>query len=419
MFIFILSCTPVNLTQKSKEEKNVNVNIQNKVAVNKTTTTILNDHKKSVEKNNDKKDYEIDQNITLLFSTKNKVKLTDQFTNVFELGVFDKKLENIFFEIKYFENDNQLEEIISKRSEKGKIFIGPIDTQNTKVAKKFCDNKTIFFSFSSDTKLAGDCIYLLNFFPLNELQDLFMFLEKDSKVALLYPENEYGYLINQLIDRVVNNSGSILVNRSSYKNDLSNVRDSIKELGKYELRKYELERQKKILSNKDDLNSKKRLKKLEKFKTTTDYDFTHILLADYGLNLLQVAPLLPYYDIDPEAVQFLSTGVIDDENFFVEPSLQNTIFPGVEKTKRLKLLNRYKETYDDNMLRIATLPYDLVGLLNYVFSKKMSFNDLIKLLNNSSVKFDGVDGNFYFRDNMIVRNLDILQISNGSAKKIN
>ena len=132
MFIFILSCTPVNLTQKSKEEKNDNVNIQNKVAVNKTTTTILNDHKKSVEKNNDKKDYEIDQNITLLFSTKNKVKLTDQFTNVFELGEFDKKLENIFFEIKYFENDNELEEIISKRSEKGKIFIGPIDTQNTR-----------------------------------------------------------------------------------------------------------------------------------------------------------------------------------------------------------------------------------------------------------------------------------------------
>mgnify|MGYP001167802301 CR=1 FL=1 len=49
---------------------------------------------------------------------------------------------------------------------------------------------------------------------------------------------------------------------------------------------------------------------------------------------MQVAPLLPYYDIDPEAVQFLSTGVIDDENFFSEPSLQGAIFPGVEKEKR-------------------------------------------------------------------------------------
>ena len=41
------------------------------------------------------------------------------------------------------------------------------------------------------------------------------------------------------------------------------------------------------------MKNQKRLKKLERFKTTSDYDFTHILIADYGLNLLQVAPLLP------------------------------------------------------------------------------------------------------------------------------
>ena len=79
--------------------------------------------------------------------------------------------------------------------------------------------------------------------------------------------------------------------------------------------------------SKKDEKSKKRLKKLEKFKTTSDYDFTHILIADYGLNLLQVAPLLPYYDIDPNIVQFMGTGVIDDKTFFFEPSLQGAIFP--------------------------------------------------------------------------------------------
>ena len=83
------------------------------------------------------------------------------------------------------------------------------------------------------------------------------FLKKDSKVALLYPENDYGYMINSLIDDVVNTSDAILINRSSYKVDLSNVRDAIKELGKYELRKYELDRQKQILSKKQDEISKK------------------------------------------------------------------------------------------------------------------------------------------------------------------
>ena len=58
----------------------------------------------------------------------------------------------------------------------------------------------LFFSFSSRSSLAKDCIYLLNFFPKNEVSQLLSYLNEDAKVALLYPENEYGYLINSFID---------------------------------------------------------------------------------------------------------------------------------------------------------------------------------------------------------------------------
>ena len=246
-----------------------------------------------------------------------------------------------------------------------------------------------------------------------------LYLNDDAKVALLYPENEYGYLINNLIDDIIFESRAILVNRSSYKDELSNVRESIKELGKYELRKYELNRQKQILSSKKDEKSKKRLKKLERFKTTSDYDFTHILIADYGLNLLQVAPLLPYYDIDPNIVQFMGTGVIDDKTFFYEPSLQGAIFPGIPETNRINIINNYIEIYDDEFLRISTLPYDLIGLINFIYTKEYKLGDVIKLLNNPNKKFDGIDGNFYFKDNMIERDLNILKINNGNSFVIN
>ena len=71
------------------------------------------------------------------------------------------------------------------------------------------------------------------------------------------------------------------------------------------------------------------------------------------------------------------------------------------------------------MIRISTLPYDLIGLLNYVFVNNMNFYELGTMLNNSKIKFDGVDGKFYFKNNMIERNLDILKISDGLALKIN
>ena len=48
--------------------------------------------------------------------------------------------------------------------------------------------------------------------------------------------------------------------------------------------------------------SKKALKKIEKFETLGELDFTHVIIPDYNVRLLQLAPLLPYYDIDPDKI---------------------------------------------------------------------------------------------------------------------
>ncbi len=386
---------------------------------------IIFDPKKNnteTEGNNEEKisyDISLDKTIVVLFANDYDPKTTKQFLNIFELGIYNLGIQNVDFKIEFFENDKDLKKIIENNLFPGRIFLGPMQSKYTKNLGNYCDNQVLFFSFSSQSSIAKDCIYLLNFFPKNELTQLLLYLNEDAKVALLYPENEYGYLINSFIDDIIFESRSILVNRSSYKDDLSNARDAIKELGKYELRKYELNRQKKILKTRNDEKSKKRLKKLEKFKTTSDYDFTHVLIADYGLNLLQVAPLLPYYDIDPNIVQFMGTGVIDDKTFFYEPSLQGAIFPGVPEQRRINLINEYRNIYDEELMRVSTLPYDLIGLINFIYKKNYKFSELIKLLNSPNKKFDGIDGNFYFKNNIIERDLQILKIDNGFSVVIN
>ncbi len=419
LFIFIISCTPGNLNINEKKLTDDKINLDQKQA-KLTKKKEYFDIKEDLETNEfNNENINFDSRVTFIFSQNTDKKIINQFINILELAINKKGLKDISVDIRLFENQKDISKILINEGDSGKIFIGPLDTTSTKLAKKHCNNKFIFFSFSPDTSIADECIFLVNFFPKNELEIILNSLDSQSQIALLYPENEYGYMINSIIDDIIAQTEVILVNRSSYKNDLSNVRDSIKELGKYELRKYELERQKKILQLKNDNLSKKRLKKLEKFKTTNDYNFTHVLIADYGLNLLQVAPLLPYYDIDPNIVQFIGTGVIDDKNFFYEPSLQGTIFPGIEISNRIDLLNDYQNTYGEKLLRISTLPYDVVGLLNFIFKRNISYNELIKLINDPNVKFDGVDGKFYFRNNIIQRDLDILKISNGQAKKIN
>ena len=344
--------------------------------------------------------------------------ITKNFINALELSLYKKNTQKISFNINLYLNSKHLQKILSKKASPGKIFIGPLTSDDTNKINKWCSKGAIFFSFASDRKLASDCIYLINFFPEDEIETLFNFFGSGKRIALLYPENEYGFYISKIVDDIATQSNSLLINKASYKEDLSDARKAIKELSKYELRKYELNRQKKILSGKDDDISQKALKKIEKFETIGELDFTHILIPDYNIRLLQIAPLLPFYDVDPNKVQFVGTGVWDDEVFFYEPSLQGAIFPGVEKENRENFVNEYLKVYEEQPIRTITIIYDLVGLLNYIIENNLTINSTTNLLNNHDTTFEGIDGQFSFKDNLIKRELHVLKISNGIAKSV-
>jgi len=416
----LASCAPVNNITKDKNEK-IDIVASTEILVESSTEQ---ENVNLEEKKLKKKlsfvipDESLQKNITIILSKKDNDEIVNQFINIIELAVYQKKIQNISFSIKIYENKSELNDFLTNQNLAGKIFIGPINSSDSEILQQFCSKGAVFFSFSSTTTLAKNCVFLINFFPENELKTIFNFFPNNSKVALLYPENEYGFGINSIIDNVADQSNSIIINRASYNKDLTNAPQAIKELGKYDLRKYELNRQKQILANKKDKESKRRLIKLEKFQTTKDFDFTHIIIADYGLRLLQVAPLLPYYDIDPNIVRFVGTGAWDDVVFYDEPSLSGSIYPGIDLNNRQQLNDDYQNLYEERLLRISTLPYDLVGLLDYLINNDYTTLSLYKTLQDKKIRFSGVDGNFYFLNNRIERDLQILQIKDGQAKVV-
>ena len=323
LFTFIISCTPQNflVTKNTEKEKREN-NETNETSVQKISKINTPESKK--QKFNSAK---ISDEIEILLPKIDNNILTRDFINAFELSLYKKNIQNIKLNINLYEDENNLKNIIAEKSKPGKIFFGPLTSSDIKNLEIFCSKGIIFFSFASETKHAKDCIYLVNFFPEDDLKVLFENFDSSSKVALLFPENDYGYYINSVIDPIVASSKSILINRASYKEDLSNARDAIKELSNYELRKYELERQKKILKAKNDEISKKALKKIEKFETVGVVDFTHLILPEYSIRLLQIAPLLPFYDVDPSKVQFVGTGVWDNKIFLMSLRFKAPFFP--------------------------------------------------------------------------------------------
>ena len=239
----IISCSPQNYPEKN------NVSASNTI---KDSNTITDDgnridtiYENTIPKNTENINFsesKISNEIEIILPQFDNQKITKDFINAFELSIYKKNTKNIQLNINQYTSKTELDNIILQKASPGKIFIGPLTSTDTENISKECSKGILFFSFASNRKHAGKCIYLINFFPEDDLLTLFNNFKTNSKIALLYPENNYGYYINSIIDSFATKSNSIIVNRASYKEDLSNARSAIKELSKYELRKYELER---------------------------------------------------------------------------------------------------------------------------------------------------------------------------------
>ena len=413
--IFIVSCVPAN------NQSSQNVLVESYPEKISEVSVIDTENKDFLKKKQTDPfaNYLLNTEVEIILPRYKKPNVTRNLINALELSIYKKEIKKISLNINSYVDIKELEKLLIEKAKPGKIFIGTLTPESSKIVKNYCYKGILFFSFAPDKSLADECVYLINFFPEDDLIALFNHFPEGSRIALLFPENAYGYYINYIIDPIADESSSLIVNRASYKEDLTNAREAIKELSKYELRKYELNRQKKILEKKDDVISKKALKKIEKFETIGEVDFTHLILPDYSIRLLEIAPLLPFYDVDPNKVKFVGTGVWDDKIFFDEPSLQGAIFSGIDEVNRLTFLNDYEKIYQEKPIRTATLPYDLLGIVSYIINQKMTIAQAYDLLDNSQIKFDGIDGKFSFVENVIFRELDILKIAKGSAIKLN
>jgi len=413
--IFIVSCVPAN------NQSSQNVLVESYPEKISEVSVIDTENKDFLKKKQTDPfaNYLLNTEVEIILPRYKKPNVTRNLINALELSIYKKEIKKISLNINSYIDIKELEKLLIEKAKPGKIFIGTLTPESSKIVKNYCYKGILFFSFAPDKSLADECVYLINFFPEDDLIALFNHFPEGSRIALLFPENAYGYYINYIIDPIAVESSSLIVNRASYKEDLTNAREAIKELSKYELRKYELNRQKKILEKKDDVISKKALKKIEKFETIGEVDFTHLILPDYSIRLLEIAPLLPFYDVDPNKVKFVGTGVWDDKIFFDEPSLQGAIFSGIDEVNRLTFLNDYEKIYQEKPIRTATLPYDLLGIVSYIINQKMTIAQAYDLLDNSQIKFDGIDGKFSFVENVIFRELDILKIAKGSAIKLN
>lgn len=271
------------------------------------------------------------------------------------------------------------------------VILGPVLARSVNAASAEArESRTPVIAFSSDQKVAGGGTYLLSFPPEAEVERIVEYAigTGANRFAFLGPESTYGRRVRNAYKQSVEGAGGQVTATETYDgNDISVMQEPAKKIADY-YKKHE-----------------------SRTKGQGRRAFEAILLPEGGTPLRSLAPLLPYYDVDPADVQFLGTGLWHNEGVVREPALNGGIFAGPPQETRKVFIDSFDQQYGEAPSRLASLAYDAVGVGAVVATGKPSGR---RVRAEDPSGFFGADGLIRFnRDGTPDRGFAIYQIQNG------
>ena len=278
------------------------------------------------------------------------------------------------------------------------VILGPILAGSVKAsAREARRSGTPLIAFSTDQTVAGNGTYLLSFPPEAEVKRIVDYVATTGATRFAYigPQSEYGRRVKGEFDNAVkSNSGEVTAFEIYDGKDISVMQEPAKRLAEYH-RQGEIAAKDAIKNNSE----------------VPPMSYEAIILPEGGTALRSLAPLFPYYDVDPAKVQFLGTSLWKNDETVREPALNGGIFAAADQDAKQPFLDNYDRTYGDEASRLASLAYDAVAVGAYVADgDPRGRRDRAE----DPSGFYGVDGLVRFNANGTPdRGLAVYQIKNG------
>lgn len=263
------------------------------------------------------------------------------------------------------------------------FIIGPFRREILLEIKPFAKSKsTPILTFSNDISLRETNIWTLGFSPEEQVKSVLScaLISGFKNFGLIAPDNLYGRI---LIDT------------------------SIDLISDYKKNKYD-----KIFLTNDQINNKSELFSiLKRFLKYTENQKKHskfdsILIGGSREFILEIAPLLAYYNVDSRYVKILGTEIFNLKQIKNEPSLEKAWFPVIlsKNDKGFKLF--WQQIWGDDVNYFANAGYDAGTIaINHANKEKNS----LKSLKN----FSGPITGFTFKSGGYVKKpIHVMQIEN-------
>ncbi|MEQ8370813.1 MAG: penicillin-binding protein activator, partial [Alphaproteobacteria bacterium] len=260
-------------------------------------------------------------------------------------------------------------------------------------------------------RAAGRNVFVMGFLPELEVARVIAYAaaEGHRRFAVLAPANDYGQAVLRAARQAIPVHGGVLVQAVLY-DPAGDATPVVRQLADYDRRAAALAEERAALTRQGGEVAEAALKRLEGRDTLGDVDFDAILVPEGGPALMALAPLLPFFDIDPARVRLLGTGRWDDLRIATEPALRGGWFAGAPAASREAWAARYESLFGEAPPRRATLAYDATALAA-VLAREAEGGDFSIAALTRPGGFAGIDGLFRFLpDGRVERGLAILQV---------
>ena len=290
-------------------------------------------------------------------------------------------------------------------SEGARLIIGPLIAAEVDAVKPVARGAGVpVVAFSTATQLAGDGTYLMGFLPRQEIERVVGYAHSRgvSRFAVIAPSSPYGDVAVEAMRAAVQANGDTLERVEIYDPNTQDLTPSVQHLVGATM---DPAVRQKLLST-PGAAGKDAAAQLPDIVIP----FDAILIPEGGNRLKSVAPLLPYYDVDPEKVHFLGTGLWDEPGLGTEPALSGGWYAAPPPGARADFDQRFREVYKRPPPRLATLAYDATALAA-VLARNPNGPDFSAAALTNPSGFAGVDGIFRLRaDGLIQRGLAVLEV---------
>lgn len=236
-------------------------------------------------------------------------------------------------------------------------------------------------AFSTDGSVAARGVYLLSFMPQSDVQRIVSYAASKGKKSFsaLIPNSPYGNVAEAEFTNAVTSLGGRVVSVQRYDANPASAQSAVAKL-------------KSSISQADAL-----------------------FIPDDGNGIPAIGQALASAGISNKSVQLLGTGVWNETRVLKTPAVAGGWFSAPESSGFQGFSQRYRQRFNTDPTRIATLAYDATALVAALARQQGTQRYSETVLTNSS-GFSGQDGVFRFRtDGFNERGLAVYQVGNGIA----